>query len=64
MAAHAGVVAVLYYALSPRGLGSTGDLRKEARDEGELLGYLEHLVRTVIPGALVHLDPLSLIEFE
>ena len=33
MAAHAGIVAVLYYALSPRGLDPTEDIRQEARNE-------------------------------
>ena len=37
MAAPAGVVAMLYYARSPRGLGSTEDIRKEACDASPLL---------------------------
>jgi len=39
MAAHAGVVSVLYYALSPRELGSTGDIRKEACDEAGIQSH-------------------------
>jgi len=39
MAAHAGVVSVLYYALSPRWLGSTGDISKEACDEAGIQSH-------------------------
>jgi hypothetical protein len=39
MAAHAGVVAVLYYARSPRRLDSTGDMKKEAYDEAGIQSH-------------------------
>ena len=45
-------------------IGAKANYTPHNSEQRKLLGNVEHLTRTAIPGPLVHLDPLRLIEFE
>jgi hypothetical protein len=46
-----------------QGRYETGDTPRDL-EQRELFGQLEYLARPAIPGSLLHLDPLRLIQFE
>jgi ElaB/YqjD/DUF883 family membrane-anchored ribosome-binding protein len=45
-------------------IGAKANYTPHNSEQRKLLGNVEHLTPTAIPGPLVHLDPLRLIEFE